>query len=67
MALNPKLGITEEVVESTTFFYGSTAARRTNIQVAASRFNGLVIAPGEEFIRSIYGLGYKLEFPARDE
>ena len=25
------------------------------------------IAPGEEFIRSIYGLGYKLEFPTHDE
>jgi len=43
------LGITEKVVESTTYFYGSTPERRTNIQVAASRFHGLVIAPGEEF------------------
>lgn len=43
------LGITEEIVEATTFFYGSTLERRTNIQVAASRFQGLVISPGEEF------------------
>jgi vancomycin resistance protein YoaR len=44
-----QLGIKELVVQSTTFFYGSTAERRTNIQVAAARFHGLVIAPGEEF------------------
>ena len=44
-----ELGITEQIVQSTTFFYGSTSERRTNIQVAASRFHGLVIAPGEEF------------------
>ncbi len=43
------LGITENVVTATTHFYGSTAARRTNIQVAAARFHGLVIAPGEVF------------------
>jgi vancomycin resistance protein YoaR len=44
-----ELGITEQIVAATTFFYGSTPERRTNIQVAASRFHGLVIAPGEEF------------------
>jgi vancomycin resistance protein YoaR len=44
-----ELGITEKIVEATTFFYGSTAERRTNIQVAAQRFHGLVIAPGEVF------------------
>lgn len=44
-----ELGITEEIAQTTTFFYGSTAERRTNIQVAASKFHGLVIAPGEEF------------------
>ncbi len=44
-----ELGITEQIVAATTFFYGSTAERRTNIQVAASRFHGLVVAPGEEF------------------
>ena len=43
------LGITEKIVSATTFFYGSSADRRTNIQVAAARFHGLVIAPGEEF------------------
>ncbi len=44
-----ELGITEKVVEATTFFYGSSADRRTNIQIAAQRFHGLVIAPGETF------------------
>ncbi len=44
-----QLGIKEAVVQATTFFYGSTPERRTNIQVAASKFQGLVIAPGEEF------------------
>ncbi len=43
------LGITEPIVQATTYFYGSSMERRTNIQVAASRFHGLVIAPGEEF------------------
>ena len=44
-----QLGISQMVVQSTTFFYGSTAERKVNVQVAASRFHGLVIAPGEEF------------------
>jgi vancomycin resistance protein YoaR len=44
-----ELGIKEQIVQATTFFYGSTANRRTNIQVAASKFHGLVLAPGEEF------------------
>lgn len=43
------LGITENIVTATTFFYGSTLERRTNIQVAAARFHGLIIAPGEVF------------------
>jgi vancomycin resistance protein YoaR len=44
-----QLGITQEIVAATTFFYGSTLERRKNIQVAASRFHGLVIEPGEVF------------------
>lgn len=44
-----ELGITEEVVSATTYFVGSTSARRTNIDVAASRYHGLVIAPGAIF------------------
>ncbi len=44
-----ELGITELVGEATTYFLGSTASRQQNIQEAASRFNGAVIGPGEEF------------------
>ncbi|MBN1202016.1 MAG: VanW family protein [Anaerolineae bacterium] len=44
-----QLGITELVVSKTTYYYGSTAARRSNIQVAAANFHGIVIAPGAEF------------------
>ena len=44
-----QLGITELVEKRTTYFSGSTAARRKNIQVAASRFHGLVIPPGGIF------------------
>lgn len=43
------LGIRELVAESTTYFNGSSANRRTNIAVAASRFDGIIIPPGEEF------------------
>lgn len=44
-----ELGITQIVAESTTFFTGSTPERRTNIAVSASRLNGVIVAPGEEF------------------
>ncbi len=44
-----QLGITELISSATTYFGGSGAGRRANIQVAASRFHGLVIAPGEQF------------------
>ena len=44
-----QLGITELVVQKTTYFYGSTAARRQNVQVASSNFHGLVIPPGGIF------------------
>jgi len=44
-----ELGIRELVAEATTFFTGSSAGRRTNIALAASKFNGVIVAPGEEF------------------
>lgn len=44
-----ELGIQELVAESTTYFTGSGANRRTNIAVAASKFDGIIVAPGEEF------------------
>jgi len=44
-----ELGITEKVIQRTTYFYGSTAARRRNIDVAAANFHGIVIPPGGIF------------------
>lgn len=43
------LGITELVNEQISYFYGSSSERIQNISVAAERFHGLVIAPGETF------------------
>lgn len=43
------LGIKEIVAESTTYFKGSGPNRRANIALAASKFNGVLIAPGQEF------------------
>jgi len=43
------LGIVELVSEGITYFKGSSAGRIHNIQVAASRFHGLVIPPGHTF------------------
>lgn len=44
-----QLGITELVHAETSYFYGSSAERVQNITAAASRFHGLLIAPGETF------------------
>ncbi|GAB4474159.1 MAG: VanW family protein [Anaerolineae bacterium] len=44
-----ELGITEMIASATTYFAGSSAGRRANVREAASRFNGVVIAPGEVF------------------
>ena len=43
-----ELGITELVSVQTTYFRGSSADRVHNIEVAAERFKGLLIAPGQE-------------------
>jgi vancomycin resistance protein YoaR len=43
------LGIKELISEATTHFKGSSQGRMHNIQVAASRFHGLVIPPGGTF------------------
>jgi vancomycin resistance protein YoaR len=43
------LGIVERVSEATTTFTGSDANRRINIAVSASKMDGVIIAPGEEF------------------
>lgn len=44
-----ELGITQMVAEATTTYAGSPANRVHNITEGASRFNGLIVAPGEEF------------------
>ncbi len=44
-----ELGITEFITQSTTWFSGSSAARKHNIATAAANFYGIVIAPYEEF------------------
>lgn len=44
-----ELGITELITETTTWFYGSTDARKHNIARSAANFFGVVVAPGEEF------------------
>lgn len=41
-----KLGITEAVSVYTSYFYGSSAERIQNIQIASARFHGLLVAPG---------------------
>jgi vancomycin resistance protein YoaR len=43
------LGITELTSSYTSYFYGSAASRIQNITTAASRFHGLLVAPGESF------------------
>ncbi len=44
-----ELGITELVVAHTTLFAGSSAGRLNNDTVAASKFHGIIIKPGEIF------------------
>lgn len=44
-----ELGISESIVEQTTYFYGSSAARMQNIETAAARFHGLLVPPGAAF------------------
>ncbi len=45
----PSLGIVELVSEGVTYFRGSSEGRVRNIQVASSKFHGLVVPPGETF------------------
>lgn len=42
-----ELGITENVTAVSTYFSGSSEARKQNIETAASAFHGLLVAPGE--------------------
>ncbi|MBL8154671.1 MAG: VanW family protein [Anaerolineae bacterium] len=49
-----ELGITQMVAESTTYYTGSTQSRVQNIIESLERFNGLILAPGEEFSFNSY-------------
>lgn len=44
-----QLGITQLVGQYTSYFYHSSEERIQNIQTAASRFHGILVAPGETF------------------
>lgn len=44
-----ELGISGLVAEATTYYSGSGVNRRHNIAEGASRFDGLIVGPGEEF------------------
>lgn len=48
-ATGQELGITQLVWAETSYFYGSSAERMQNIQAAAARFHGVLVAPGETF------------------
>jgi len=43
------LGITELVATGESDFSGSTKNRITNVQVGSAKYNGVIVAPGEEF------------------
>ncbi len=53
-ATGSELGITKLVVSQSTYFYGSNSARIKNIETAASRFLGILVAPGEVFSMADY-------------
>ncbi len=49
-----ELGITELVAETTSYYYGSAAARIQNIRAAAASFHGVMVGPGEVFSMAQY-------------
>jgi len=51
-ATGESLGITELVHTQYSYFYGSAISRVQNISAAASRFHGILVAPGETFSMS---------------
>ena len=48
-ATGSELGITQEIISHTTYFYGSSTERIQNIVAASSPFDGVLVAPGETF------------------
>ncbi len=55
------LGITELVAETTSYYYGSDAARVQNIRASAASFHGVFVAPGEVFSMAKYLTNISLE------
>ena len=43
------LGISELIASDTSYFAGSSAGRMNNVQIAASKFHGIIIKSGETF------------------
>ena len=43
------LGVTQQIISYTTYFYGSSTARIQNITAAAERYHGVLVAPGDTF------------------
>jgi len=48
-ATGAELGVTQEVISYTTYFYGSSSERIQNIVAASEQFHGVLVAPGETF------------------
>ena len=48
-ATGADLGITQEIITYTTYFYGSSNERIQNIVAATGQFHGVLVAPGETF------------------
>ena len=44
-----QIGVRELIHAETSYFYGSSSSRVQNIETAASKFHGLLVAPGETF------------------
>ena len=53
-ATSQQLNIVQLVGSQSTHFYGSSDARKKNIETAASKFNGLLVPPGETFSMGQY-------------
>jgi vancomycin resistance protein YoaR len=48
-AIGSDLGITQQIISYTTYFYGSSPERIQNIVAASEQFHGVLVAPGETF------------------
>ncbi|MBP6180093.1 MAG: VanW family protein [Anaerolineales bacterium] len=48
-ATGADLGVTQQIISHTTYFYGSSNERIQNIIAASEQFHGVLVAPGETF------------------